>query len=69
MPRPQKYRDVIKVLKGNGWVFLRQGKGSHELWGLPDESQAHAIPHHQEVSAGVVGGLIKKLSVVPQSWR
>ena len=69
MPKPQKYRDVIKVLKANGWVFLRQGKGSHEIWGLPNESQAHSIPHHQEVSAGVVGGLMKKLRDVPRNWR
>ena len=69
MPKPQKHRDVIKVVRANGWVLLRQGKGSHEIWGLVDESQAHSIPHHQEVSAGVIGGLIKKLQVVPQSWR
>lgn len=69
MPKPQKYRDVIKVLKANGWVILRQGKGSHEIWGLPNGSQAHSIPHHQEVSAGVVGDLIKKLRDVPRNWR
>lgn len=69
MPKPQKYRDVIRVVKDNGWVFLRQGKGSHEIWGLRDESQAHSIPHHDEVSAGVVGSLTKKLQNVPQSWR
>lgn len=63
------YCDVIKVLRANGWVILRQGKGSHEIWGLPDESQAHSIPYHQEVSAGVVGGLVKKLRNVPQNWR
>lgn len=62
MPRPQKYRDVIKVVKA-------KGKGSHEIWGLPDESRAHSIPHHQEVSAGIVGDLIKKLRDVPQGWR
>ena len=38
MPTPQKYRDVVKFLKSQGWVLLRQGRGSAELWGLEDES-------------------------------
>lgn len=69
MPKAQKYRDVIKVVKANGWVFLRAGKGSHELWGLPDSSVKESIPHHSEVSAGVVGQLMKKLKHTPDSWR
>lgn len=69
MPKPQKYRDVIKVVKANGWVFLRDGKGSHELWGLPDGAEKESIPRHGEVSAGVVGQLMKKLPRTPQSWR
>ncbi len=69
MPKPQKYRDVIKALKANGWVLLRDGKGSHELWGLPDESQKASIPRHGEVSAGIVGQLIRKLDQAPQNWR
>ena len=50
-------------------MLLRQGKGSHELWGLPDESVKESIPHHDEVSAGVIGALIKKLPTTPQNWR
>ena len=72
MPKPQKYRDVIKVAEANGWVLLRRGKGSHELWGLPDGSVFEAISNHgsgSEISAGVVGKLIKKLPDTPQSWR
>ena len=69
MPKPQKYRDVIKFVKANGWILLRSGKGSHELWGLPDESAKAAIPHHSEVSAGVIGQLMKKFPETPQNWR
>ncbi|WP_423265260.1 type II toxin-antitoxin system HicA family toxin [Frondihabitans sp. 4ASC-45] len=69
MPKPQKYRDVVKFLKTQGWVFLRQGKGSHEMWGLPDESVKEIIPAYGEVSAGVVGQLIKKLPSNPTNWR
>ncbi|NQX25984.1 type II toxin-antitoxin system HicA family toxin [Microbacteriaceae bacterium VKM Ac-2854] len=69
MPRPQKYRDVIRVLRSQGWVLLRQGKGSHELWGLPDESVKESIPHHREVTAGVIRQLIAKLPDPPTEWR
>ncbi len=69
MPKPQKYRDVVKILRMNGWVFLRDGKGSHELWGLADESRKESIPRHGEVSAGVIGQLMKKLKAFPQGWK
>ncbi|MWV76040.1 type II toxin-antitoxin system HicA family toxin [Rathayibacter rathayi] len=69
MPKPQKYRDVVKFLRSQGWVLLRQGKGSHELWGLPDESVKEIVPRHSEVSAGVIQQLIKKLPETPREWR
>lgn len=69
MTRPQKYKDVIKALQARGWVFLRDGKGSHEIWGLPDESAKHSIPRHREISAGVIGDLVKKLDNPPTNWK
>ena len=68
MPKPQKRWVVEKILRENGWVLLRSG-GSHDLWGLPDESVTEPIPRHREVSAGIIGRLIGKLEQVPQSWR
>jgi len=32
----KKYRDVKRILRAAGWVPLREGKGSHELWVGPD---------------------------------
>lgn len=55
---------MVRVLTANGWIRLRQGKGSHELWGLPDESVYEAI-YTGEVSAGI----IRKLTTTPASWR
>lgn len=37
--KPQKTKDVLKYLESLGWVLLRDGQGSHEVWGLPDGSQ------------------------------
>ena len=72
MPKPQKYRDVIKVLKANGWTLIRSGKGDHEIWGRDGANtfaDKHTIPHHKEVSAGIIGDLIKKLPSTPTNWR
>lgn len=69
MTKPQKYRDVIAVLRSMGWVLLRQGKGSHELWGKPDGSVSAVVPRHGEVSAGVIRQLTQKLGETPQQWR
>ena len=68
MVKPQSYRDVVKILTANGWVLLRQGKGSHELWGLPDGSVYEAV-YRGEVSAGVIRKLIVKLPKTPANWR
>ena len=69
MPRAKKYRDVIRVVEENGWVFIRQGKGSHELWGKPDGSVSEPIPHHREVTAGIIGKLIVTSDHTPANWR
>lgn len=69
MPKPQKYRDVIKFLKSQGWVFLRDGKGSHEIWGDPNSGAYISIPAHKEISAGVVRQIMQAFPNAPQGWR
>ncbi len=68
--KAQKTRDVLKHLKSIGWVYLRDGQGSHELWGLPDESQKASIPAgHKETSAGVLRQIEKAGAALPQAWK
>lgn len=69
MPKPQKYRDVIKFLKSQGWVFLRDGKGSHEIWGDPNTGAKISIPAHREVSAGIVRLVMQHFPNAPKNWR
>jgi predicted RNA binding protein YcfA (HicA-like mRNA interferase family) len=26
------YRELVSILRSNGWQLLRGGKGSHEIW-------------------------------------
>lgn len=68
--KAQKTRDVLRYLKAQGWVFLRDGQGSHQVWGLPDESQKATIPAgHREVSAGVLRQIAKSGVVLPREWK
>ncbi len=68
--KAQKTRDVIKYLKSLGWVFLRDGQGSHEIWGLPDESVKASIPvGHREVSAGVLRQIKNAGVHLPREWN
>ncbi|MEW5985432.1 MAG: type II toxin-antitoxin system HicA family toxin [Chloroflexota bacterium] len=39
------YRDIVKRLRKLGFVFYRQGKGSHEIWRHPD-GRWTTIPRH-----------------------
>ncbi|MFT4187430.1 MAG: type II toxin-antitoxin system HicA family toxin [Aeromicrobium sp.] len=68
--KPQKTKDVISHLKSIGWVFLRDGQGSHEIWGMPDESVKASIPAgHKQVSAGVLNQLKRAGVPIPRQWR
>lgn len=65
--KSQKKRDVMKVLKANGWELVRS-TGSHE-WREGPNGQGEAIPRHNEISAGVVAKLAKKLETFPDGWK
>lgn len=68
MPRPQKYRDVVRFLRSQGWVELRQ-KGSHVVWDNPNGPGRIVVAAHGEVSAGVVKQLLDLFPDAPQAWR
>ena len=34
------YRDLVAILRARGFVLVRPGKGSHEIWQNPMTSQA-----------------------------
>lgn len=68
--RAQKTRDVLKYLRSLGWIRLRDGAGSHEIWGLPDGSKRASIPAgHREVSAGVLRQIERAGAQLPREWK
>ncbi len=38
------YRDLVALLRANGFVFLRSAKGSHEIWSNPQTNQQVTVP-------------------------
>jgi len=38
------YKELIKILKKEGCVFVRQAKGSHEIWHSPITNKNFTVP-------------------------
>jgi predicted RNA binding protein YcfA (HicA-like mRNA interferase family) len=38
------YRELITILRANGFVFLRTAKGSHEIWANSESNQQVTVP-------------------------
>lgn len=38
------YDQLVKVLKAHGCEFVRQGKGSHEIWSSPINNAKFSVP-------------------------
>ncbi len=58
-----KCNEFIRLIKKNGWVFIRQGKGSHEIWGK--DGKLEPIPNHgsKEMPKGLELSLRKKMGL------
>ena len=38
------YREIIALLRANGYQLLRTGKGSHEIWFNPTTGKSVTVP-------------------------
>lgn len=69
MTKRQKYRDVAKFLRSNGWEIVRT-KGSHEIWKSEDGTTSlSVVAHGGEVSAGVVKQIQDVFPNTPKNWN
>lgn len=60
MGTPRRRRETVRVLRLAGWMALRD-RGGHEIWGCLCGSHSTALPHHREISAGVVTSILKQM--------
>ncbi|MBT0552520.1 type II toxin-antitoxin system HicA family toxin [Riemerella anatipestifer] len=58
-----KHSEFFREIKKKGWTFLRQGKGSHEIW--TNGKIQIAIPNHgsKEISKGLEKALRKQMGL------
>ena len=54
--------EVIRGLKKAGFVFDRQGKGSHEIWYNPVTKRRTTVPNHPgvEIHKGTLRAILKE---------
>lgn len=63
-------RDVIRKLKGAGFVFDRQAKGSHEIWYNPITRRRTTIPNHPgvDIPKGTLWAVIKETGLTVEEF-
>jgi hypothetical protein len=65
--KPKAKRLVVAALVKQGCSKLSE-RGIHEKWRCPCGQHTTAVPRHNEVTAGVVRGIIADLACLPKGW-
>ena len=52
-----KRRDLIQLLKANGWELVRRG-ANHDIWAKSDRWEA--IPRHREIDEQLARAIIRR---------
>ena len=52
-------KEMLKLYYKSGWIFVREGKGSHTIVGKG--SKRETIPMHRELKKGLERALLKRL--------
>ncbi len=59
-----KYREVAKRLSGLGFKFLREDKGSHEIWHSKEKDIYTTIPKHNgDMIEGTLRSVLKQADI------
>jgi predicted RNA binding protein YcfA (HicA-like mRNA interferase family) len=59
--RDLRYREVIQKLRAAGCRFVRQGKGSHEIWET-SSGERFSVPRHPgDLAQGTAQGILKRV--------
>ncbi len=68
--KPQKAREVVKVLRSQGWRHIRDAKGGHEIWGDATGDARVSVPiGHRYISPGVLAQLERAGLSIPEEWK
>lgn len=53
------YRELVEILRANGWTKQRSGKGSHEIWTGPTGIGSLSVPRTMK-SRHTANGILKQ---------
>jgi len=67
--KPLTYRQVIKKARKAGFAFRRNTGGTHEVWWNEKKKRTCVIPHHHEVKAGTIKGIIKQMVLTEKEFN
>ena len=58
-------REVQKRLKKLGFIFYRQGKGSHEIWARDEDGKIIPVPSYKgkNIRKGTIAAIIRELGL------
>lgn len=60
-----RYREIVKRLKRFGFAFVRQAKGSHEIWYCAETRRYTTVPHHRgDLPEGTLREIIREAGIL-----
>ncbi len=64
-----RFNELLKILKKDGWKFLRNGKGSCKIFEHPTKSGVVIVHDHgrQEVRTGTAKAILKQAGIAKKS--
>jgi predicted RNA binding protein YcfA (HicA-like mRNA interferase family) len=59
-----KYQQVARKLRRFGFVFVRPGAGSHEIWRNQTNQRKVTVPHHpRELPEGTLRSILREAEI------
>jgi predicted RNA binding protein YcfA (HicA-like mRNA interferase family) len=55
--------EVITILKKNGWIDTRRGKGSHKVFVEPKTGKVTTIPQRTDLGKGLLSEIRKQTGI------
>ncbi len=63
------YREVVRRLRTFGFVFDRQGSGSHEIWRHSSTGRKVTIPHHpRDMPEGTLRAILREAGIAVKEF-
>ena len=55
-------KQLVKMMEDKGWYFIREGKGSHRIYGHKNKDYHISVPFHgsEDIAKGLLNKLLKQ---------